>query len=180
MVEAFRRQRGRVSEPNIIRLSETDIDRLREIRLEALRANPEAFSADLAIEEALTPEQWRQRLVNTAWFASIEAQTWRGIGAFSRRSPSRKESHTGWIGSIYVRPAHRRKGIANQLLEALLDHAANEVDQVVLTVNADNKTAIALYERHGFRVYGRMPRSLHIDDRYYDELEMVRPVSASD
>lgn len=180
MGEAFRRQRGDVTEPAIIRLSEADVDKLREIRLEALRTNPEAFSADLAIEEALTQQQWLQRFTNTAWFANTEAGAWRGIGAFSRRSRSRKESHTGWIGSIYVRPAHRRKGVAGALLEALIDHAANEVDQIILTVNAENKSAIALYERHGFRVYGRMPRSLHIDDRYYDEIEMIRPVSASD
>lgn len=169
-----------MTEPSIIRLSETDVDRLREIRLEALKTNPEAFSADLAIEEALTPQQWLQRFVNTAWFASTEGGAWRGIGAYSKRSRSAKEAHTGWIGSIYVRPQHRRKGVAGALLEALIEHAANEVDQVILTVNAENKSAIALYERHGFRTYGRMPRSLHIDDRYYDEVEMIRAVSASD
>jgi len=54
------------------------------------------------------------------------------------------------------------------------------VEQIQLTVNADNARAIKFYERHGFRTVGRMPHALLVDGRYYDELTMVRAVSSSD
>jgi ribosomal protein S18 acetylase RimI-like enzyme len=81
---------------------------------------------------------------------------------------------------MYVRAAFRGKGVADALLEAVLDLAETCVEQVSLTVNAENPRAIRFYERHGFRRYGLVPRSLNIDGRFYDDVEMMRTVSASD
>jgi ribosomal protein S18 acetylase RimI-like enzyme len=78
------------------------------------------------------------------------------------------------LGAMYVRDAWRGKGAGDRLVAAVLAHGASEVEQIVLTVNAENGPAIALYERHGFRVYGRLPRSIKVGERYYDELEMIR------
>jgi ribosomal protein S18 acetylase RimI-like enzyme len=65
-------------------------------------------------------------------------------------------------------------------MTTLLDHAVTCVEQVMLTVNAENMRAIKYYERHGFRPIGRIPRSLHVGERYYDDLLMLRAVSATD
>ncbi len=81
---------------------------------------------------------------------------------------------------MYVRRASRGRGVADALVEAVIEEAAKHVEQLMLTVNAENKWAIALYERHGFRAYGKVPRALLVEGRYYDELEMMRGVSASD
>ena len=102
-----------------------------------------------------------------------------GMVVFSR--PTRpKLAHTGEIGAMYVRDAARGTGLADALLRAALDHAAGVVEQVQLTVNAQNPRAIKFYERHGFRPIGRIPRSLHVGERYYDDLLMLRAVSLSD
>jgi ribosomal protein S18 acetylase RimI-like enzyme len=74
---------------------------------------------------------------------------------------------------MYVRSAWRGKSAGDSLVTAVIAHAAGEVEQLVLTVNAENGPAIALYERHGFAVCGRMPRSIKVVDRYYDEFEMI-------
>jgi ribosomal protein S18 acetylase RimI-like enzyme len=81
---------------------------------------------------------------------------------------------------MYVRDVFKGKGVGDALLQALLDHAVTCVEQVALTVTAENARAIRLYERFGFREYGRIPRSIFFEGRYYDDLEMIRPVSASD
>jgi RimJ/RimL family protein N-acetyltransferase len=60
------------------------------------------------------------------------------------------------------------------LLDASLDAMHGIVEQVHLTVVADNRPAIALYERCGFRSYGLEPRSLRSPGGYADELLMVR------
>jgi len=79
-----------------------------------------------------------------------------------------------------VRDTARGTGLADALMTALIDHASDTVEQIQLTVNAENPRAIKFYERHGFRPIGRIPRSLHVGDRYYDDLLMLRAVSTSD
>ena len=46
-----------------------DVDAFRRIRLEALRAEPAAFSSTVAKWEALSDEEWRRRLTNPVFIA---------------------------------------------------------------------------------------------------------------
>jgi RimJ/RimL family protein N-acetyltransferase len=154
-----------------------DVPRLREIRLEAITRHPEAFSRDPASESKLTDEEWRGRVEKGWWFICEGDGAWAGICAFSR-DPSPKTRHLASFGAMYVRDGYRGKGVGDALIHAAMAEAAKIVELVVLTVNAENPRAIALYVRHGFREYGRVPRALKIDDRYYDEIEMVRDLKA--
>jgi RimJ/RimL family protein N-acetyltransferase len=103
-----------------------------------------------------------------------------GLCAFSRVTHTRKEAHRGDLGSMYVRVAYQGQGVAEALLKSVFDVAQETVEQISLTVNAENARAIAFYKRMGFRECGRMPRAINVDGRYYDEMEMVRFVSTSD
>jgi len=156
-----------------------DVDAMRAIRLEMLRLHPEAFAADLETEEAMTSEEIRARAANAAWFGGYVDGVLAGVVVFAK--PTRKKiAHTGDLGAMYVRKDHRGTGLADALVEAVIDHAIGLVEQLKLTVNAENPRAIALYERHGFRTVGRIPRSIRVGDRTYDELMMIRAVSATD
>ena len=169
-----------MSQVEVIRVCEDDVERLRAIRLEALTKHPEAFSADPDYESARTLDVWREAIARRAWFAATEGGEWLGIAAFSRDTHSRKSEHMGSLGAMYVRAGARGKGVGDALIAAILEEAAKEVEQIILTVNAENKRAIALYERHGFRPYGKIPRSLKTGGKYYDEIEMARAVSPAD
>jgi ribosomal protein S18 acetylase RimI-like enzyme len=160
-------------------LTPEDYDALRAIRLEALRLNPAFFAADPAQEEAFTKGQWLERLATASSFGGFVDGSLAALVVFSRPA-SRKLAHTGDLGAMYVRDSARGTGLADAMMEALLDHAAKEVEQIKLSVNAENVRAVKFYERHGFRVIGRIPRSLNIDGRFYDDLLMLRPVSSSD
>ena len=164
----------------VVRIAEDDVEKLRAIRLEALNAHPEAFSADPDYEGARPIELWREAIAKRAWFAAVEGGEWLGIAAFSRETYSKKIAHMGSLGAMYVRAKARGKGVGDALIEAVLEEAAKEVEQITLTVNAENKPAIGLYERHGFRAYGRSPRSLKTGGKYYDEIAMSRAVSPAD
>jgi len=160
---------------NVRLLTPVDYDALRELRLESLRLLPASFAADLAQEETMSKEEWLSRLASAASFGGFIDGKLSGMVVFSR--PSRpKLAHTGDIGAMYVRDSARGTGLADALMTALLDHASHVVEQVQLTVNAENTRAIKFYERHGFREIGRIPRSLHVGDRYYDDLLMLRAV----
>jgi [ribosomal protein S18]-alanine N-acetyltransferase len=60
---------------------------------------------------------------------------------------------------IAVRPAHRRQGLAHDLLAACLDRARGErADRVLLEVSADNPGALAFYAAEGFTAIDRRRR----------------------
>jgi ribosomal protein S18 acetylase RimI-like enzyme len=179
MARALRRQSGHRRVIAVRRLTEAAYESLREIRLEALRLHPENFGADLDYEESFDRERWLARLSTAVTFGGFVDGNLAGIVVFSK-SPRRKIGHTGEIGAMYVRAAHRGSGLSDALLEALIDHAVGVVEQLKLTVNAENTSAIKFYERHGFREIGRYPNSLRVGDRTYEELIMFRPVNASD
>ncbi len=165
---------------SIVRLGPDDAEALRAIRLEALRLHPTAFSADPDVEGAFTLERWREGLEKRVWFGGRAGGVLMGINAFSIDVYSKKIAHIGHLGAMYVRAGARGTGLADALMTNFLDHAVGKVEQVELTVEAGNAAAVKLYERHGFRTVGKMPRSIQVGGVYYDELQMYRPVSSSD
>lgn len=69
----------------------------------------------------------------------------------------------GSITNIAVCPSHRRRKIADGLLEEAMQTAREKkVSQIFLEVRKSNAPAIALYEKHGFSVVG-------CRKNYYDE-----------
>jgi RimJ/RimL family protein N-acetyltransferase len=160
-------------------LTPDDYEELRAIRLEALRDNPASFAADADQEACYSKEEWLARLATAVSFGGFVDGRLCGLVVYSRpKSP--KLAHTADLGAMYVRDQARGTGLADAMIEALIGHATTEVEQIKLTVNAENARAIKFYERHGFRAIGRIPRSLNIAGRYYDDLLMLRAVSASD
>ena len=65
---------------------------------------------------------------------------------------------------------HRRTGLAQQLVEAVIA-GAREAGAVVLqlSVTVGNAPAQRLYRRMGFTVYGVERRSLKVSGRFHDE-----------
>jgi GNAT superfamily N-acetyltransferase len=96
-----------------------------------------------------------------------------GMAGFYRES-SPKERHKGMLWGMYVEPAARRFRLGAGLVQAVLDHAAGEVEQVRLAVSYGNAAAVGLYERLGFVAYGHEPRALKGPSGYSDDLLMVR------
>ncbi|HJW40862.1 MAG TPA: GNAT family N-acetyltransferase [Rhizomicrobium sp.] len=163
----------------IERLTPAHAEELRDIRLEALRLHPTAFSADPEVEGAFTLEHWRERIEHRCMFGGRVDGRLAGINAFSLDTYSKKTAHVATLGAMYVREAARGTGLAGALMTHWLDHAARSgAEMAVLDVEATNRRAIALYERHGFKILGRKPRSMKVDGIFYDELEMWREITS--
>jgi [ribosomal protein S18]-alanine N-acetyltransferase len=65
---------------------------------------------------------------------------------------------TVWhLMNIAVDPSHRRRGIAHELLEQMIDRGGPD-EEYTLEVRTSNAPAIALYVRFGFFAAGTRPR----------------------
>ena len=153
---------------------------MRELRLEGLRLHPECFAADLEAEEALTLDDFAARLTSATTFGGFVDGGLVGMAGFAQ--PDRKKiAHTAELAAMYVRASARGTGLSDALVEAVIDRAVEKkVEQIKLTVNAENPHAIRLYERHGFRELARFPNSLRVDGRTYEELRRLRAGSPTD
>ena len=101
------------------------------------------------------------------------------VGAIQLKNSSRKRlSHRGTV-YLGVHPRHRRKGIADALLESLIDWARHNplIEKLALAVFETNLAAISLYKKHGFIEEGRRIREIKIaPNSYVDDVLMYRIV----
>src|SRR5262249_1853650 len=144
-----------------------DVDEFRRVRLDALRLHPEAFIASYEDESALDRAQFAERLTTprlTRFGAFTHAEM---VGLVGPQIPNAaKVRHKAHLFSMYVADGHRRSGLADQLVQAVID-AARKAGALVLqlTVTAGNTPAKRLYEHKGFRVYGIERRALRMGNR---------------
>jgi len=163
---------------HIRKLTEHDAQAAREIRLQGLKEHPEAFGSSYEEEIGRTVEDWQARLQASpegehVYFGAFADHDLVGIIGFFRRRGA-KLRHKGTIVSMYVRPAHRGKGVAADLVRAVIEWVKKDpgIEEIQLTVVNENQAARRLYERLGFTAYAEEKRALKIGSRYYDETHM--------
>lgn len=145
----------------------------REVRLEALQRNPEAFGSTFESEKDRSEADWRRGLGQVTALAHRSEGAIAGIAVLACNTAP-KMRHRGSLVSMYVREAARGAGVGNGLVAAVLREAEGRVLQVHCAVVVGNDRAQRLYERHGFRIYGCEPRALAVGSKFYDEHLMVR------
>ncbi len=150
----------------------------RNIRLEALENDPEAFGASVEAHHKLTDDEIRSRL-------ALDMAERFVIGAFADgelvgtagfvREPGLKERHKGRVWGVYLRASHRGSGAGRQMMTLLLGHARKieGLEQINISVAATQVAATALYRSLGCVSYGCEPRGLKVNGRYIDEEHLV-------
>ncbi len=157
-----------------------DAEALFNLRLEALAAHPEAFAADVELTKARGVEAWAHQIKSDLRDASgviIVAQ--KGVELIGMSGVSRghwpKTRHSAIVWGVYVNAAWRGLRIADAMLEESIGWASEHGIVVLkLGVTTTNTAAIHCYERCGFTVYGREPKSSLLDGKYFDEYLMAR------
>jgi RimJ/RimL family protein N-acetyltransferase len=154
-------------------LTPADAESYRDIRLEGLRQNPEAFGSTFERENAMPLAWFAERIANVNIFGGFVEGELLGVAGY-RRQDGAKESHKAILWGMYVRPKGRNCGLGQDLIAAIVAHASGSVEQLKLVVTGGNEAAHRLYRRVGFSEYGREIRALKHDGRYLDEILMVR------
>ncbi|MGD0273244.1 MAG: GNAT family N-acetyltransferase [Gaiellaceae bacterium] len=140
----------------IRRLREGDGARLRDVRLRALQDAPYAFSSWFGREADRDPEFWESRVAPSGQgesgvvFAAVEDERCLGMaGVYFAGEDS--EAATLW--GMWVVPSARRRGLAQELLEAVAawarDSGARRL-QLAVTDCESSRPAAALYRERGF------------------------------
>jgi GNAT superfamily N-acetyltransferase len=125
-----------------------DGERLRAIRLRALRDAPDAFGATLEEAEARPPEDWDDQLEQLATFVATLDGCDMGLVRAVHHDHLRD---AGCLISMWVEPEGRRQGIGSALVDAVVNWARTRgLKRLLLDVVERNTPAIALYARKGF------------------------------
>jgi ribosomal protein S18 acetylase RimI-like enzyme len=157
-------------------LTEADAGAFWNIRLRALRDDPESFgsSYEEILERGIAGATQSLRKRDTApddvTFGAFEGETLVGIAGF-RRGEEVKKRHKGVIWGMYVPREMRGKGIGKALLEAAIAHAKTlpQLEQINLSVVLTSREARHLFISLGFETYGLERRALKLRDRYFDQ-----------
>jgi RimJ/RimL family protein N-acetyltransferase len=157
-----------------------DAEAIFALRLEALKAHPEAFAADVEITKTRGVTAWVD-LINqdTSEQSGVIVIASAGEALVGMAGVGRghwpKTRHSGFVWGVYVTPAWRRRNIANAMLDECVKWASEHTVVVLkLGVVTTNEPAIRCYQRCGFTIYGTEPKSNYVDGIYYDEYLMSR------
>jgi RimJ/RimL family protein N-acetyltransferase len=161
-------------------LCEEDAEDWLALRREALLGAPLAFASspedDFALDAEALREQLLRRAPESVIFGAFDEHLVGSVGL--HRDRHRKAFHKAHIWGMYVTPSHRRRGLAAQLMSAILAHAASlpGVSWVHLSVSSTAPDARRLYDALGFRPWGTEPEALRHAGRAASETHMALPL----
>jgi RimJ/RimL family protein N-acetyltransferase len=160
------------------KLNPSDALEFRRIRLACLQKFPDNFGT-LFEDEALKPKLYFEELIereapDVFFYGAFADRKLIGIAGFVRGDRT-KTRHRGEIVSMYVDPAFHGRQVGENLLRALVKAAfeSGGIEQLHLTVVADNLAAARLYERVGFETFGIQKDYFKFEDKYWDQRFML-------
>jgi ribosomal protein S18 acetylase RimI-like enzyme len=157
----------------IRKLLPADAAAFRQLRLEALQTYPDSFGSTYETEAAKPLTYFAEGLEKNSVFGGFDHGELAGmIGFYQQSGP--KEKHKGVVWGMYIKSRLHGSGLASALLNAVVELAKTQVEQIQLTVVTTNRRAVRFYEVSGFHGYGLEKNALKSGERYFDELHMVR------
>ena len=150
-------------------LSPDEWSRLREIRLASLLESPEAFGSSYEREIAFTEREWRELFnLNSYLVASIDGKD---IAMMFLERLRGDFGATCWVGGCWSNPEYRGIGAVRAMFD-YVDSVAGEKGWQIqgLGVFIVNKSAIAAYEKLGFKAMGEVQESTRRPGNFYQRM----------
>jgi RimJ/RimL family protein N-acetyltransferase len=157
----------------IVTTTVNDFDRLRALRLAALKDTPDAFGAKYEDEVNKPISEWQDRLKNTNWCFVVADGVDVGLIAVDRAEKDRNSDC--WLSSWWIHQDHRGSGIPKLMLNWVEQLCIEKKwKKIGLGVWPDNLRAIAAYKKLGFTEAEKLLPSRSIPGLMY--LAMYRNV----
>lgn len=151
-----------------------DWERVRLIRLDSLKENPEAFGATFESESIRPERYWRARLSKSDFVLATDTSG--DIGIMFVDQVDEDFASSCWIRGCWVRPEARGTGIMRAFLE-YVDSQADVRPWGVqgLGVWVDNYSAITAYRNIGFEDIGEPQPSTSQHGKFYQRMIRTTP-----
>jgi ribosomal protein S18 acetylase RimI-like enzyme len=162
---------------NIFRITANGWQIYRELRLEALRQDSEAFSGSYEESVQRSEDDWRKKASDPKSYIMIAQSSDEVIGmAAAYQEQGKKNQHVAHMWGAYIRKAHRGEGKGLELVKALLKELTlnKEIEKITLSFNTAQTAAVELYKELGFEIVGKLRRELKINGNYYDKYIMEK------
>lgn len=150
----------------------------RRLRLECLKNFPDKFGSGYEEEAKASKLKFEafienQSAVNFMFGAFAPDGNLIGIVGFIRGARE-KTRHRGEVVQMYVDPKFGGQGIGSRLLRELINAAfkLKDMESLELTVVANNTSAVKLYEKLGFKVFGVQKNYFKAGDKYWNQMFM--------
>ena len=157
----------------IVTATVNDFDRLRALRLAALKDTPDAFGAKYEDEVEKPILDWQNRLKNTHWCFAVADGVDVGLLAVDRAEKDRNSDC--WLSSWWIHQDHRGSSIPKLMLNWLEQLCIEKKwEKIGLGVWPDNLRAISAYKKLGFTEAEKLLPSRSIPGLMY--LAMYRNV----
>ena len=133
----------------IVTASINDVDRLRALRLAALKDTPDAFGAKYDDEVNKPISEWSDRLKNTTWCFVVADGVDIGLLAVDRAEKDRNSDC--WLSSWWVADEFRGQGVAQLMMDWVIKLSKENQWQIIgLGVWPENLRARSAYKKLGF------------------------------
>lgn len=161
MKESFEKE----IECQLRKLHPDDWEKLRDIRLRAVKDSPQAFGD--TVEETNS----RTEAVERAWIANAHIYVIEDKGVPVSAATLRKDTDGVWeINAVWTDPAHRQKGLSRKILEQILvDAKKMNINVLRLDVNPVQVVAVKLYESLGFKKISTVTDHKMGDGKLYNQ-----------
>lgn len=150
----------------------------KDLRLEALKLEPQAFAMEYSKEANRPDADWIDRLkpkyqAAMKLFLEVDGALAGIIGSFCDEN----DPHTAIIILVYVKKEYRGLGLGKAMLRELLDKLSklSEINKFQLSVTATQIPAIKTYESLGFKEISCKKNEVLFECKYYDEIVMEKP-----
>jgi len=145
----------------------------RELRIEALKSDPAAFSSSHVEEQKLSITEWKRRMNNVLFALDEDKPIGMMVYVFLKL---KKIKHVTNIYGVYVKKEYRTQGIGKQLLENVLTkiNQNKNIIKINLHVNPKQKAALQLYKKFGFKKIGTLKKDICVNGKFYDEIIMEK------
>lgn len=157
------------------KLDKNDWEKYRDIRLEALKEEPDAFGSSYSEYKDKSVLYWMDKMSllsekNGKSFlcAVLDDNNFVSIGG------AYQDENNEWnIIAIYTKKESRGLGAGSLLFNKILEELKNrEVKKVFLRVNIEREPAISMYKKFGFKIMKSISGQILGDGKVHDEHEM--------
>jgi len=160
---------SRITDLHVVELIPDEWTRLRDIRLRALQADPEAFGATFETESAYEQDDWRGMFSKANYLVAVINDV--DVATMSIENLKGPAEDACWIGGCWVDASLRGQGVMRTFM-TYVDNQAQERawTRQGLGVWQDNLDALTAYERLGFTKRGEPQPSTRQPGKFYQRM----------